>query len=277
MPPASSAPIDRPLGAGFRYSTYGPSYDPGPEYWLSVGRQMAERIPGSVPQAIWIVGNYSPGGTVLTFPGHDEDLRIHFSSLDNNEAALDLFDEAGLGVWLQVEPGDAPMDRLIDIVLDRYGSHPSVLGFGVDVEWYQSDGTPEGMPVGDAESAAWVAAIRAHDPRFRLFLKHWEAGMMPAVERDGIVFIDDSQQFQSLERMAAEFAAWGQAFESAPVGFQFGYPADEPWWGELEDPPSAIGDRILEVAPNMESLFWVDFTALDVFPPEADPGATPIP
>ena len=266
--PSSPVVVDHPLGAGFRYSTYGPSQDPGPEYWLSVGERMAKRFPGSVPQAIWIVGNYSTGGTVLTFPGSDEDLRIHFSLEDGNEAALDAFDEAGLGVWLQVEPGDAPMERLIDIVLARYGDHPSVLGFGVDVEWYHSDGTPEGEAVGDTEAAAWVAAIRAHDPHFRLFLKHWETGMMPPTYRDGVVFVDDSQQFPSLEAMAAEFASWGRAFDPAPVGFQFGYPADEPWWGELDDPPTSLGEAILEGTPNTESLFWVDFTALDVFPPE---------
>ncbi|MCP4898261.1 MAG: hypothetical protein GY906_14910, partial [bacterium] len=40
---AVQAPVDDDgvLGAGFRYSVYGPSYDPGPGYWASVGRQMA--------------------------------------------------------------------------------------------------------------------------------------------------------------------------------------------------------------------------------------------
>jgi hypothetical protein len=33
------------LGAGFRYSSYGPPYNPGPEYWDSVGEQMAAKFP----------------------------------------------------------------------------------------------------------------------------------------------------------------------------------------------------------------------------------------
>jgi len=44
------------LGAGFRYSSYGPAYNPGPEYWASVGEQMAEKFPEAKPSTIWIVG-----------------------------------------------------------------------------------------------------------------------------------------------------------------------------------------------------------------------------
>jgi hypothetical protein len=54
---------------------------------------------------------------------------------DGNEEALTLFDEMGAQVWLQVEPGNAPVEDLIHIVLERYGHHPSVVGVGVDVEW----------------------------------------------------------------------------------------------------------------------------------------------
>ena len=46
----------RTVGAGFRFSTYGPEYDPGPDYWAGVGQQMADRFTGSIPEAIWIVG-----------------------------------------------------------------------------------------------------------------------------------------------------------------------------------------------------------------------------
>lgn len=159
------------------------------------------------------------------------------------------------------------MDELIDLILDRYGHHPCVIGVGVDVEWFHSDGTPEGQRVSDTEAAAWVAAVKAHDPGYRVFLKHWEIGKMPPTHRDGLVFVDDSQQFTSLEQMVDEFAAWGTAYGSHPVGFQYGYPADEGWWGKLADPPGDIGRAILERVHNTEGLYWVDFTSLQVFPP----------
>jgi hypothetical protein len=256
------------LGAGFRYSTYGVGNDPGPEYWLSVGQSMADAFPDAIPQAVWIVAEISGPGAVLTFPGTSEDVRIHFRSKDNNEASLDAFDEAGFDVWLQLEPGDAPVPELIDLVLDRYEHHPSVIGVGIDVEWLETT-VPEGRPVTDDDARAWLAAIRAHDPDYRLFLKHFETGVMPPTEREGILFIDDSQGFSDLGAMVESFAAWGEAFAPAQVGFQYGYTADRPWWVELDDPPADIGRALLDAVPNTAGLYWVDFTVREIFePPE---------
>lgn len=266
VPAPSPTPVPAALGAGFRFSTYGPPYDPGPAYWADVGQQMAAKFPGAKPQAIWIIGNYAGAGPIFTFPGTHQDFNIHFSPKDQNEEALALFDQVGLQVWLQVEPGDVSMEELIPIMLDRYGHHPSVLGVGVDVEWFHSDGTPEGRAVTDEEAAAWVTAVRSHNPQYRLFLKHWEQEMMPPTYRDGMLFVDDSQQFESLDELVKEFAEWGKTFAPAPVAFQYGYPDDQKWWGELPDPPGDIGRQILAHVPNTEALFWVDFTALQMFP-----------
>jgi hypothetical protein len=135
------------------------------------------------------------------------------------------------------------------------------------VEWYKSTDTPEGEAITDEEATQWLAAIRAHNPNYRLFLKHWEQEKMPPTVRDGLVFVDDSQMFESFDSMVNEFADWGKAFAPAPVAFQFGYYSDRTWWKELADPPAEIGKAIVEAAPNTEALFWVDFTALEVFPP----------
>jgi hypothetical protein len=272
MQPASPTPAPAPepsLGAGFRFSTYGPQHNPGPEYWASVGERMSAKFPGSHPETIWIVGNFMGNGiTYLSFHAETDDPHIKSGFVDMNEQTLTLFDQKGFRVWLQVEPADADMLKLIDLVLNQYKDHPSVIGFGVDVEWYKSTGGPEGTPVTDAEAEAWVKAVRAVDPEYKLFLKHWDTDWMPPTYRDGVVFIDDSQQFTSFEHMKTEFAEWGQHFAPAQVGFQYGYPADQPWWSQLQDPPGDIGKAILESTPNTTALFWVDFTVLDVFPPQ---------
>lgn len=255
------------LGAGFRYSSYGPSRDPGSNYWAQVGVQMAERFPDAHPQAIWIVGVMQGEGTYLNFRAETNDPYISSGYVDMNESALTLFDQQGMRVWLQVEPGKADMKTLIDLVMKQYRHHPSVIGFGVDVEWYQSDGSAEGKPVTDAEAEQWLQAVRAYGTQYRLFLKHWDAEWMPPTVRDGLVFVDDSQQFTSLEQMVDEFAAWGQRFAPAPVAFQYGYPDDQHWWKRLNDPPGDIGKAILQAVPNTSALFWVDFTVIEVFPP----------
>lgn len=267
----TSAPTPTPepsLGAGFRFSTYGVSPNPGPEYWLSVGQRMSAQFPGSHPEAIWIVGNFQGDGmTYLSFQAETDDPHITSGFVDMNEATLDLFDANGVKVWLQVEPGDADMVTLINLVLNQYQHHPSVIGFGVDVEWYQSDGSAEGTPITDENAAAWVQAIRAINPDYRLFLKHWDTAYMPPTVREGIVFVDDSQQFTSFDHLLTEFAAWGTYFAPAQVGFQYGYPADKTWWQQLSNPADEIGQAILAQTPNTSSLFWVDFTVLEVFPP----------
>jgi len=270
VPPSTSQTVDsqRTLGAGFRYSPYGPPYNPGPAYWASVGQQMVARFPNAVPQTVWIVCQVNDTATYLTFPAKSEDPNIISSPLDDNEAAFTLFDKEGVQVWLQVEPGDAPVEELIHLVLTQYGHHACVVGVGVDVEWYQSHNNPDGKAVTDAEAEAWLAAARSYNPNYRLILKHWEVEKMPPTTREGILFVDDSQRFASLDDMAAKFAVWGQTFAPAPVAFQFGYPADQPWWQQLNDPPADIGQRILAVVPNTQGLFWVDFTVLEVFPPE---------
>jgi hypothetical protein len=265
----AASPAGR-LAAGFRYSVYGPDYNPGPAYWAGVGRQMASRFPGSVPGAVWIVGRLKGQGCELSFPGRSENALIQFTTADLNEETLALFDREGFETWLQIEPGNAPVEELIHLMLRRYGHHPSVIGVGVDVEWYRSVDEPEGQAVSDAEATAWLAAARSHKPGYRLFLKHWTAEKMPPNVRDGITFIDDSQILPSLDAMVDEFAAWARTFAPAPVGFQIGYESDRPWWRKLKDPPAEIGRRILEKAPNTRGVYWVDFTALEVFPP-ADP------
>lgn len=268
---ACSSPkaVSPTLGAGFRYSIYGPEYDPGPAYWASVGERMSTLFPNARPMGIWIIGDIEDTQAYLNFPGASDDPNILFGETDDNEAALTYFDKHNVQVWLQVEPGDAEMLKVIDLILDRYSNHPCVIGFGVDVEWFHSTGgEAEGTPVTDAEAAAWVKAVRAHNPSYRLFLKHWETSFMPPTVRDGIFFVDDSQQFTSLQQMVDEFKVWGKTFAPSPVGFQYGYPDDETWWGRLENPPANIGSAILSTVPNTEALFWVDFTALAIFPPD---------
>jgi hypothetical protein len=266
-PPAGKAATPS-LGAGFRYSVYGPKRDPGPEYWVRVGQEMAARFPGAVPETIWIVGRLDGEGVCLSFPVEGVHPLTRGEAADRNEAVLDSFDRNGFRVWLQIEPGHARVEELIDLVLARYGHHPSVVGFGIDVEWYRSTTQPEGEAVTDEDARSWLAAIRAHDPRYRLFLKHWEQTKLPPTVRDGIMFVDDSQILPSLGAMVAEFAEWGRSFAPAPVAFQFGYPSDRPWWSRLADPPREIGEAILAAVPNARALFWVDFTVNEVFPPE---------
>jgi hypothetical protein len=268
-----AARADRLQGAGLRSSTYGRPNDPGPRYWARTGVEIAAKFPGARPEAIWIVSRLKDRGTQMSFPvppggdplitGMDEDI---------SEPVLKLFDELGYRVWLQTEPGWAPVDQAFHLMLDRYGRHKCVIGVGVDIEWHRSNNPDRGDPVTDAMARTWLSAARSHDPSYRMFLKHFRANVMPPSVRDGILFVDDAQIYKSADEMIDSFAEWGRTFAPAPVGFQYGYRSDQPWWSRMKDPVKEIGDRILAATPNTETLIWVDFSIQDVFPPDPSKG-----
>jgi hypothetical protein len=274
-------PGDQPLPlsrSGLRVSSYGVGEPfPGTDYWSNTSRSMASRFQGATPALIWIVGimqfsrrGNATGRTVLNFPAPDSTSsfpNIVFSATDENREYLEAFDQEGIQVWLQVEPANADIATLIQLVLDRYAVHPCVVGFGVDVEWFKwTSNNQEGTAITDNEAQAWSQLVRSYNPEYLLFLKHWLTSKMPPFYREGIMFLDDSQQFRSLNRMVNEFAEWGATFAPAPVGFQYGYSVDQVWWGNLADPPGDIGQEILNRIPNTTELYWVDFTMTQIWP-----------
>jgi hypothetical protein len=268
-----AAGADRFQGAGIRSSTYGRPNDPGPAYWARVGVEIAAKFPGARPEAIWIVSRLKGRGTQMSFPvPPGGDPLITGMAEDISEPVLQLFDALGYRVWLQTEPGWAPVDQAFHVMLDRYGRHRCVVGVGVDIEWHRSNNPDRGDPVPDDMARAWLAAARSHNPSYRMFLKHFREDVMPPTVRDGILFVDDSQIFKSADEMIDEFAKWGRTFAPAPVGFQYGYRSDKPWWSKMKDPVKEIGDRILASTPNTETLIWVDFSVQDVFPPDPSQG-----
>jgi hypothetical protein len=169
-------------------------------------------------------------------------------------------------VWLQIEPGAANVEALIDAILTRYKKHPCVVGFGIDVEWLDQQIDSYGRPVTDAEALAWEKRVRGYDSTYTLFLKHFMKNRMPKTYRGNILFIDDSQQFTGFNNCISDFKAWGQAFAPSKVGFQFGYPDDRFWWSTLSNPPQAVGNALLASVSNTAVLIWVDFTITEVFP-----------
>jgi len=257
--------------AGVRSSKYGIKPFPGPAAWEKAIGAMTAYFPGSTPCGIWIVGTMArtPRFAHLEFPSDGKSFpNVEFEEADRHELYLSEFDSAGISVFLQVEPANADMVTLIDLVLGRYKHHRSVIGFGVDVEWNRTADHPEtGMAVDDATARAWEERVKSHNPAYRLFLKHWDKKWMPPTYRGEIVFVDDSQIFQGMEPMIEEFAeSWAPAFYPNLVFFQIGYNSDKPWWSKLPDPPKAIGEAIRKRVRQKIGIIWVDFSLREVLP-----------
>lgn len=258
--------------AGFRASRILQSYPgnqfPSPAYWSSAGYWMAGKFHGANPAGVWIVSLYiSNGQTQMNFPSGGISLpNVSFISTDQNENYLSYFDQQGIKVWLQVEPGAASVDTLIYVVLNRYKHHACVAGFGVDVEWLDTHLYSGGRKVTDTEAQRWESKVKAVNPSYTLFLKHYGQSWMPPNYRGNLMFIDDSQIFSNLNQLVNEFKSWGNKFAPNKVGFQIGYPRDSVWWSLLNDPPSAIGAPLFNNIPNCIFVAWVDFTLNKVFP-----------
>ncbi|MFH0733303.1 MAG: T9SS type A sorting domain-containing protein [bacterium] len=258
--------------AGFRASRILQSYPnnqfPVPNYWANAGHFISGKFTGAAPASIWIVSLYIDNGqTQLNFPNPGGSYPyISFINSDQNEVYLNRFDQEGIKVWLQVEPGAASIDTLIHIVLNKYKHHSCVVGFGVDVEWFNAQSSSGGRKVTNAEAERWEQKVKSFNPNYTLFLKHYGQAWMPPTYRGDILFVDDSQQFSSLNSMINEFTLWGNKFKPNKVAFQFGYSIDKPWWSVLNDPIKTIGNSLFTGITNCYGVFWVDFTIEVVFP-----------
>lgn len=264
------------LNAGLRSSVYGINPFPDTTWWYNVASDMAGKFDEASPAVIWILGYTTNDGCYLGFPNPNPGTtynKIFFSSTDKNERFLDAFDNSGVKVWLQVEPGQADILTVIELVFQKYGHHSCIMGFGIDVEWYKENERPGwGVPVKDSEAELWEQKVKSFNPNHKLFLKHWDRDWMPPGYRGEICFISDSQGFSNLSGMLNEFSDyWADYFNPAKVGFQFGYPNDKTWWSKLNDPPGDIGKDLLDRCTNISDLYWVDFTAYDIWPKDFDP------
>ena len=204
--------------------------------WGHVIFNVNNRFPGSRPWVTWAVGELKDADQLPD---------------DVHEAYLTHMDLLGVDVYLEVWPSGKDVLQLIDTCLSKYKHHPSVAGFGVDLEFHRAR-------VDDATAKAWDERIKGHGANYRLFLKHWDVRHMPpnyrgaAGGRAGPIFINMSSE-ASIEALNKEFAEWAGHFAPAAVAFQIGYPTEEDgmdgkgtsgWW-RMEDPIKEWGESLL--------------------------------
>ena len=260
--------------AGIRVSSYGirGSYGednfPSPSGMADIIGKMEGLYEGSTGACIMIVGTVSERtwDCHLYFPTSRTINRVNSSEEDFYEPYLSALDKAGYEVWLQVEPGDADLVELATEVMNHYKHHSCVKGFGIDVEWHKTAGTNGyGVKLDNETAAAVLDAVRAVDPSYTLFVKHWDERWLPE-PAEGLIFVNDSQQFRSLEQMQEEFSAWAFTFEPCPVMFQIGYQADRRVWGSMENPAEELGKALQSqcMYGNDLGIIWVDFSLKEV-------------
>src|SRR5262245_17613453 len=109
--PQEPAPVTDGLRAGLRASNYGISPFPSPAWWVGSIRSMASRFPRSTGEQVAVVVEVSGGGGRNGCWAHFPDPspstaepNVVFDTTDLFESIFAAFDQAGIEVWLQVEP-----------------------------------------------------------------------------------------------------------------------------------------------------------------------------
>jgi hypothetical protein len=249
---------------GARASRYGIKPFPDTTEWEQYLNRINNNFQHSQTCVIWIVGIVQEKvNCELGFGGDESKFKhIRFKEEDQNEEFLNYFDQSNVKVFLQVEPANAHIPTLIHLVLKRYKHHKSVIGFGVDAEWYRESERPGwGMKVNDKHAKYWEKIVKSFNPKYKLFLKHWDKKWMPKSFRGDIIFISDSQMLENFEKMSREFTSyWADHFYPNMVFYQIGYPADSKWWEKLDNPVKKIGEHLAGKIKQDCGIFWVDFT-----------------
>ncbi|MDR0304250.1 MAG: hypothetical protein LBH98_05725 [Chitinispirillales bacterium] len=269
--------------AGIRSSYYGfadstgkweTSNFPTPEEAATVMKNISKKFDDAVPSAVWIVGGIHGKECRLEFEQtQTNDPYIKFANQDKHTPYLNKFDEIGAKVYLQIEAGRANMKELIRLVLDKYSHHPSVAGFGIDVEWYPSDGDTNGPDeevdekLNTNDLIEFEALVKSYNPDYKIFVKHYNAAYVGGKPVGDVVYINDSYGFSGVNAFASEFANWANMFYPNEVGFQIGYAGDGntdyAWWSKLENPMEEMVKAINKKMKNKDqviNVYWVDFT-----------------
>lgn len=253
---------------GARSSSYGITPFPEPEEWKDALDVLIGNFRNAERVLIWIVGvvDTETNGVDLEFPspGGVYD-KVNFAEVDRHERYLKFFDANHIKVFLQVEPGLADVKTVIDLVLNRYGKHPCVAGFGIDVEWYRNSvsGRP-GEKVTDSEGQEWEKVVKTHHSSYQLFLKHYDKLFLCPNYRGQIIFVDDTMQFKDINELVTEMIDFADYYFPNPVFYQIGYPSDQDWWRKYRSPLWSVGKKLAQKTQQDCGIIWVDFTLRDL-------------
>ena len=293
----NSQPVAIPTAqvAGWRVVNYGSLENSwqhtqnDPAYWIYVAKAMQAKFPGSAPGGVYGIGHIETNGrTYMPFkaPTGSGMAYVDFQtnevigdSHDYTDEDLAAFDNASMKILLQVEPGSADVSKLATMILTKYRSHPSVVGFAVDLEWYKNNVCSDGCVLTTVELNKWISAVKAVNPNYLISVKHFDSAHISGTV-PGVIYNTDTCCFNTFNEAINDYVAWYNRFPNNPLIYQIGYNlaagsgiscvgcGDAKWWVPLSDPPVDIMNAIKSKAPdaNIYAVYWVDFSVQKIFP-----------
>jgi hypothetical protein len=215
-------------------------------------------------QAIFNVHNRFPASTPWATLAVGEVPDAPTQTAEDHENFLISMDRLGVDIFLEIFPSkksktDVP--AAINFWLAKFKRHKSVKGLCVDLEYYNK--------ADDTSSKSWDEAIKSHNPKYRMMLKHWDQNYMPPTYRgkSDIIFVNNSSE-ATPEALSKEFVQWAAQFAPSACAFQIGYPSDEDgmngkndtgWW-KMADPIKEWGSSLAKSIENSKQeigIIWV--------------------
>jgi hypothetical protein len=256
-------PLIRYVGVGSTFTDDGVPRVTEPRTWKRAVDRMENSFPGSEPVVIWTVGtvNKKNTGVTLGFPSAANLPYIMFASNDVNERYLRYFDMKAINVFLRVEPGFAPVEKVLELALARYTNHPCVAGIGVDGGWFSTQDPGGGKKITDALAQSWEKTVKDINTNYRLFIQQDDPAFQPPVYRGDIIFMSgNGGEFRSVQELSSRMTEYSDRFYPNLVFFQVGYPADMHWWKRFKKPQERLGDALAEKVRQECGIVWVDLT-----------------
>jgi len=276
---------DNKIYVGYRRSSYGDLHRYSDNAWwaqqaIDFAEKLKQKGINATPIMIQIVSTEYQGNAAFEFaqPKNYRGSTVNMlfnpdNSLDehpNHKKALDVYHEMGVKAIIQLESADANVIDALEVVHAKFKSHPAIIGYGIDNEWYRwqsyKDSTKlkTGEPMSNAVAKSIVDIVLSFNPNYTIFLKHWKPEHLPPTYRhNNLWFLFDGYGSNNLNEQINSFESWANRYEPTTVGFQFGYPPDQKWFKSLPHPMIDISITINEHIPTAKYLFWVDFTSLE--------------
>jgi hypothetical protein len=179
----------------------------------------------------------------VPFPFQSTEYIYSSSNIDLPESYLQAFDNASLKVILDVQPLQANVIQLIDLILSRY-SHQCIIGIDVDIEWKKT-----GIPyhVNNTERDAWMQRIKSYNPDYKLFLTYFKDYTHFPDDATDLVVIYDGQA-DTQENLMKGYKELASHFSVMGIGTGF----------ISSSPPTATDAQILQAVPHTQYIIHTD-------------------
>ncbi len=229
------------------------------EEWVELVDKISMQSEKSLePAILWVIGSYKSGEIIMNFPGVDEK-NIQYSYLDLNEKYLSYFDESDLNVFLLVEPGFAPMNKVIETVIENYSNHKSVKGICIDLEWYRSDDKkPFGESVTSDTIKTWIEEIKLYESKYQLLIMHWDLDKIEFYNHEDIIYLQNMEGVNSVSELTQRHTLWSRYFYPGRIGLILGADKENPLFSEFVNPLVDITETLDSLTETESSFFWTE-------------------